>query len=48
VIGTGGVRTPEDVDQYLEAGAALVAVGTAAMVDPRVPERLAAAWSKHG
>jgi dihydroorotate dehydrogenase (NAD+) catalytic subunit len=46
VIGVGGVRRPEDVDQYLAAGAVLVAVGTAALADPRVPERLAAAWSR--
>ncbi len=48
VIGVGGVRTLEDVDQYLEAGAALVAVGTAALADPRVPERLAAQWRTRG
>jgi dihydroorotate dehydrogenase (NAD+) catalytic subunit len=47
VIGVGGIRTPEDVEQYLDAGAALVAVGTAALADPRVPERLAAWWSRH-
>lgn len=48
VIGVGGVRTPEDVRQYLEAGAVLVAVGTAALADPRVPERLAAWWEHDG
>ena len=46
VIGVGGIRVPEDVEQYLDAGAVLVAVGTAALADPRVPERLAAAWSR--
>jgi len=46
VIGVGGIRTPEDVEQYLDAGAVLVAVGTAALADPRVPERLAASWSR--
>ncbi len=46
VIGVGGVRTPDDVEQYLSAGAVLVAVGTAALADPRVPERLAAWWSR--
>jgi len=46
VIGVGGIRTPEDVEQYLDAGAVLVAVGTAALTDPRVPERLAAWWSR--
>lgn len=50
VIGMGGIRTPEDVEQYLAAGAALVAVGTAALADPRVPERLATWWAeaRHG
>jgi len=44
VIGVGGVRRPEDVEQYLAAGAVLVGVGTAALADPGVPERLVAAW----
>jgi dihydroorotate dehydrogenase (NAD+) catalytic subunit len=46
VIGVGGIRTPGDVEQYLDAGAELVAVGTAALADPRVPEHLAASWSR--
>lgn len=48
VIGMGGIRTAADVAQYLEAGATLVAVGTAALADPRVPERLARQWSAGG
>ena len=40
VIGVGGVRSAEDVLQYLLAGASLVAVGTAGLVDPRRPERI--------
>lgn len=40
LIGVGGVRSPEDVVQYLLAGASLVGVGTAAMRDPRAPERI--------
>jgi dihydroorotate dehydrogenase (NAD+) catalytic subunit len=48
VIGVGGIRTLEDVDQYLQAGASLVAIGTAGMVDPRLPERLARAWEHRG
>jgi len=41
VIGTGGIRTARDAMQYLVAGASLVGVGTAALADPRVPERIA-------
>lgn len=48
IIGVGGIRTAEDVRQYLTAGATLVAVGTAALADPGVPERLARAWSRDG
>lgn len=40
VIGVGGIRTADDARQYLRAGAALVAVGTAGMADPRAPERV--------
>ncbi len=40
IIGVGGVRRVEDVEDYLRAGASLVAVGTAALADPRLPERL--------
>lgn len=46
VIGMGGIRTPDDVEQYLAAGAVLVAVGTAALADPRVPQRLAIWWEE--
>jgi len=46
VIGVGGVRTIDDVRQYLRAGATLVAVGTAALASPRVPERLARGWAR--
>jgi dihydroorotate dehydrogenase (NAD+) catalytic subunit len=46
VIGVGGIRTIEDVEQYQAAGASLVAVGTAALADPRVPERLVAQWER--
>lgn len=41
VIGVGGVRTAGDAREYLAAGASLVAIGTAALADPRVPERIA-------
>ena len=33
-------RTAEDAVQYLLAGASLVQVGTAALQDPRTPERI--------
>lgn len=48
VIGVGGIRFPEDVEQYLHAGATLVAVGTAALADPRLPERLVEWWERRG
>ncbi|HVH69150.1 MAG TPA: dihydroorotate dehydrogenase [Gemmatimonadales bacterium] len=41
VIGVGGVRNARDAREYLTAGASLVAIGTAALADPRVPERIA-------
>ena len=41
VIGVGGIRTAADAREYLAAGADLVAVGTAALADPRVLERIA-------
>jgi dihydroorotate dehydrogenase (NAD+) catalytic subunit len=41
VIGVGGIRTADDARAYLAAGASLVAIGTAALADPRVPERVA-------
>jgi dihydroorotate dehydrogenase (NAD+) catalytic subunit len=40
VLGLGGVRTAVDVMQYVLAGATLVGMGTAAMKDPRQPERV--------
>jgi dihydroorotate dehydrogenase (NAD+) catalytic subunit len=48
VIGVGGVRSADDVRQYLRAGASLVAIGTASMVDPRVPERIVRELERHG
>ena len=46
VIGVGGIRTAEDARAYLDAGASLVAIGTAALADPRVPERVARELSR--
>jgi dihydroorotate dehydrogenase (NAD+) catalytic subunit len=40
VIGAGGVRSAADVQQYLRAGASLVEIGTGALADPRLPERI--------
>ena len=40
VMGIGGVATATDALQYLMAGATLVGIGTAALRDPRVPERI--------
>lgn len=40
VIGMGGVASAEDALQYIVAGATLVGVGTAALRDPRTPERV--------
>ncbi|MCE2902386.1 MAG: dihydroorotate dehydrogenase [Gemmatimonas sp.] len=40
LIGLGGVSSGDDAVQYLLAGASLVGVGTAAMRDPRAPERI--------
>ena len=52
VIGVGGVTRGSDAIQYLMAGASLVGVGTAALRDPRAPERIVAemkAWLRtHG
>jgi dihydroorotate dehydrogenase (NAD+) catalytic subunit len=47
IIGVGGVSSAEHALQYVLAGASLVAVGTAALADPRAPERIVrelAAW----
>jgi dihydroorotate dehydrogenase (NAD+) catalytic subunit len=42
IIGIGGVRSADDVRQYLNAGASLVAIGTGGLADPRLPERIVA------
>jgi len=52
IIGLGGVSRGEHALQYIMAGATLVGVGTAGMVDPRAPERIVselAHWcARHG
>lgn len=40
VIGLGGVAAGTDALQYILAGASLVGLGTAALRDPRAPERI--------
>lgn len=40
VLGVGGVSSADHALQYLLAGATLVGIGTAALRDPRVPERV--------
>jgi len=42
VIGVGGISRADHARDYFRAGAALVAIGTAALADPRVPERIIA------
>lgn len=49
IVGLGGIRTPADARQYLRAGADLIAIGTAGLADPRLPERVAHALeTDHG
>ncbi len=40
ILGVGGVASATDALQYIIAGATLVGVGTAALKDPRAPERI--------
>ena len=40
IIGVGGISTADHVREYLRSGAALVAIGTAALADPRLPGRI--------
>lgn len=48
VIGVGGIGSAEDARQYLRAGAALVAIGTAGLAAPRLPERIARELERDG
>jgi dihydroorotate dehydrogenase (NAD+) catalytic subunit len=52
VVGCGGVRTGADVVEYLLAGAAAVAIGTAHFAEPRIGravlEQMVAWCSEHG
>jgi dihydroorotate dehydrogenase (NAD+) catalytic subunit len=40
IIGIGGISSVDAVLQYVIAGASLVAIGTGALRDPRLPERI--------
>lgn len=40
ILGAGGVQRATDVLQFLIAGASAVAIGTAALADPKLPARL--------
>jgi dihydroorotate dehydrogenase (NAD+) catalytic subunit len=40
IVGVGGIASGTDAVQYMLAGASLVAIGTAALRDPRAPERV--------
>lgn len=40
IIGAGGVQRADDVLQFLIAGASAVAIGTAALADPKLPARI--------
>jgi dihydroorotate dehydrogenase (NAD+) catalytic subunit len=40
IVGVGGVSSAEDALQYMIAGASLVGIGTAALKDPKRPERV--------
>lgn len=52
ILGAGGVQQAADVLQYLIAGASAVAIGTAALADPKLPARVVrdlARWcDQHG
>ncbi|MEI2720624.1 MAG: dihydroorotate dehydrogenase [Gemmatimonadales bacterium] len=48
IIGIGGIRSADDVRDYLRAGASLVAIGTAGLADPRCPERIVRELEQHG
>lgn len=47
LIGVGGIRSAADARDYFNAGASLVAIGTAALADPHLPERVIADLERH-
>ncbi len=48
IIASGGASTTEQVQQFLRAGASLVAIGTAALATPRRPEQIVRALESVG
>jgi dihydroorotate dehydrogenase (NAD+) catalytic subunit len=40
ILGVGGIASADDALQYIVAGASLVGIGTAALKDPKRPERI--------
>jgi len=40
IMGVGGISSADDALQYMLAGASLVGIGTAALKDPKQPERI--------
>jgi len=46
-VGCGGVRTGEDVVEFLLAGASAVAIGTAHFAEPRVGTRIVKELEKY-
>ncbi|BBM89055.1 dihydroorotate dehydrogenase (NAD+) catalytic subunit [Spirochaetota bacterium] len=40
ILGIGGVTSYEDVIEYMLAGASLVGIGTASLMNPRIPKRI--------
>ena len=48
ILGVGGVRTAEDVVQYLLAGASLVQIGTATFADPAAGVRVLRDLERYG
>jgi dihydroorotate dehydrogenase (NAD+) catalytic subunit len=48
IVGVGGIRSADDVAQYLLAGASLVQIGTAGFADPRAADRVLSGMERLG
>ena len=46
IVGLGGIETPDDVMEYMLAGASAVEIGTAHFADPRASEKLVSGLEK--